>query len=372
MHSLRTRPALPKHAYRLALPKWLSLLPCLLFSCVLQVYPQTLRQEADHVGLLVGTAVNPAYLSEPAYASTLAQEFNTLEPEDAMKWTALRPDQNTFDFSSADRIVQFAEAHGMKIRGHSLLWGIHNPSWLAEGRFTPRQLRRLLHRHIATVVGRYRGKVFAWDVVNEAFDENGQLRDSFWYNRPGLGDRRRGTAYIEQAFRWAHAADPQALLFYNEAGAEAINRKSDAVYAMVKDFKQRGVPIDGVGLQMHLLDLRVDPDSIAANITRFAQLGVQVHITEMDVALSVDGSGNPRDPSDLQRQAQIYREVLAVCVRQPACSAFQTWGFTDKYSWIPRFTNWTKGAALLFDRQYHPKPAYIALEQLLSAQAKRR
>ena len=127
----------------------------------------------------------------------------------------------------------------------------------------------------------YAGEVFAWDVVNEALDENGNVRDSLWYNQPGIGLSRQGTAYIEQVFRWAHKADPKALLFYNEAEGEAMNRKSDAIYAMVKDFKRRGVPIDGVGLQLHIPTLDADMPAIAENIARLTALVVQVHITEL-------------------------------------------------------------------------------------------
>jgi endo-1,4-beta-xylanase len=332
---------------------------------------QTLRQEADRIGVLVGAAVNPVYLAEPAYASTLAREFNMIEPEDAMKWTALRPDDKTFDFDAADRLVNFAEAHGMKIRGHNLLWGTHNPKWLVEGHYTPEQLNRLLKEHVQHVVGRYRRRVFAWDVVNEAFDERGQVRDSLWYSQPGIGLAGKGTAYIEQVFRWAHEADPRALLFYNEAEGEGLNAKSDAIYSMVKDFRRRGVPIDGVGLQMHILNLKVDAKSIATNIKRLVKLGVQVQITEMDVALPVDSTGRSQNSADLQSQATIYRQIADICLRNRGCTAFQTWGFTDKYSWIPRFTHYTKGAALPFDAQYQPKPAYGALIKVFAEQKPR-
>jgi endo-1,4-beta-xylanase len=333
---------------------------------------QTLRQEADRIGILVGTAVNPVYLDQPAYASTLAREYNMLEPEDAMKWTALRPDENTFNFDAADRLVDFAQAHAMKVRGHNLLWATHNPKWLVEGHYSPEQLNNLMKQHIHQVVSRYRGKVFAWDVVNEAFDQHGQLRDSIWYNQPGIGLAAKGTAYIEQAFRWAHEADPQALLFYNEAEGEAINPKSDAIYAMAKDFKKRGVPLDGIGLQMHILSLAADPASIAANIKRLTKLGVQVQITEMDVALPVDSHGAVLDPADLQKQAEIYRQIADLCLHNRGCTAFQTWGFTDKYSWIPRFTHWTKGAALPLDAQYQPKPADTALLKVFAARKRRK
>jgi len=326
---------------------------------------QSLRQEADRAGVLVGAAVNPVYFTEPAYATMLAREFNMLEPEDAMKWHVVRPDARTFEFGPADQVVGFARTHGMKVRGHTLVWATHNPEWLTDGHFTSKKLSKLLQEHIRNVVVRYRGQVFAWDVVNEAFEEHGKLRNSIWYDRPGIGAGKH-TRYIEQAFRWAHAADPDALLFYNDAEAEEINRKSDAIYAMVKKFKRRGVPIDGVGLQMHILHLKPNIGSIAKNIARFTKLGVQVHITEMDVALPVDGAGAVRDPADLSRQAEIYREIAGACLRHPGCTAIQTWGFTDKYSWIGHFTHGEKGAALLFDRRYRPKPVYEALREALA------
>jgi endo-1,4-beta-xylanase len=317
--------------------------------------------------MLVGAAARPAQLTEAAYAATLAREFNMLEPEDSMKWETLRPDLQSFDFSQADALVDFATRHHMKVRGHTLVWHQQNPPWLMQGQFKPDQLAKLLETHIKTVVGHYRGKVFAWDVVNEAFDEQalGTLRDTIWYDRPGIGLAGGGTAYLERCFRWAHEADPQALLFYNEAEAETLGPKSDAIYAMVQEFRKRGVPIDGVGFQMHISNLHPDIASISANIWRFTTLGVQVHITEMDVSLPVDANGNA-SPEDLQRQADIYREIAAACLSHHGCTGIQTWGFTDKYSWIGSHSKKARGAALPFDRNYLPKPAYQALREALS------
>lgn len=334
-------------------------------------FAQSLRQEAQKLGLQVGAAVDPARFSEPLYAETVANQFNMVEPENAMKWPATEPARGQFSFAAGDQVVEFAEAHQMKVRGHNLLWGISNPAWLTEGHFTPDQLRSIMKNHIITVVSHYRGKVFAWDVVNEAFDRDGRLKHTLWYDRPGIGLAGRGTAYLAQAFRWAHQADPNALLFYNDYAAEGLNAKSDAIYAMVKDFKRRHVPIDGVGLQMHLMDLNQIPTSVAANIARLAALGVQVHITEMDVALPVDAGGKPLHRADLSRQAKIYGEMATLCAEQPGCTAFQTWGFTDKYSWIPHYTRGKKGDGLLFDSNYHPKPAYRAVLKAFKQAAKK-
>lgn len=328
--------------------------------------PRTLREAADRIGLLVGAAVDPAHFSEPEYAATLAREFNMVEPENAMKWPHTEPAPGRFDFGPGDSVVSFAEAHQMKVRGHNLLWGIHNPAWLENGHFTPAELHDIMQRHIATVAGHFAGKVFAWDVVNEAFDKNGALAHSTWFDRPGIGLADQGTAYIEQAFRWAHEADPKALLFYNDYAAEGLNAKSDAIHAMVKDFKRRGVSIDGVGLQMHLaLEDAAKLSSPNANIRRLAALGLQVHITEMDVGLPVTADGQLRDPADARRQADLYGLVARVCAADPGCTAFQTWGFTDKYSWIPAFTHGARGAGLLFDATYRPKPSYYAVLEAL-------
>lgn len=327
---------------------------------------ETLRQAADKNGLLVGTAVRSTQLSEAAYANTLAREFNMVEAEDAMKWWVLRPSATTYDFHQGDELVRFAEAHGMKVRGHCLVWAQTNPDWLTRGHFTSRQLAKLLHDHITRTMRHYAGKVFAWDVINEALDENGRVRDSIWYNQPGIGFARQPTKYIEQVFRWAHKADPKALLFYNEAEGEGLNRKSDAIYRLAEDFTNRGVPIQGVGLQMHVPMMDAEGGAIQANIARLTALGLQVHITELDVSLPVDSEGRGR-ADDLKLQADIYRGIVRACLNNNGCTAIQTWGFTDKYSWIGSHSRHTRGQALPFDRTYRPKAAYGAVLEEISA-----
>jgi endo-1,4-beta-xylanase len=283
-----------------------------------------------------------------------------------MKWWMSRPAAYSFDFAKGNEIVRFAEAQGMKVRGHCLVWDHNNPTWLADGHFSPAQLSHLLEQHITTVTKHYSGRVFAWEVVSEALDENGMPKDSIGYNQPGIGLSNQGAAYVERAFRWAHDADPKTLLFYNENGGESLNRKSGAIDAMLKDFKNRGVPIDGLGLQMHISRLDYDTDAVARNIERLTKLGLHVHITELDVSLPVDSQGDAQT-EDLMRQAKIYTGVVHACIRNPGCSAIQTWGFTDRYSWIGSHSHGTRGAALPFDRAYQPKPAYQAmLKELIS------
>jgi endo-1,4-beta-xylanase len=330
---------------------------------------QTLRQEADRAGLLVGAAAAPFLLSQGDYARTLASQFNMVEAENSMKWRATEPERGKFDFSRGDELVAFAEAHHMAVRGHNLLWYIYNPAWLERGHFTPGELREIMRDHIMRVAGHYAGKVFAWDVVNEAFDGHGRVRSSIWYDEPGIGLAGKGTAYIAQAFRWAHEADPKALLFYNDYADEGINAKSDAIYAMVKDFKARGVPIDGVGFQSHLRLGAKGLSSFGKNLARFAALGVQIHITELDCGIPIGPDGKPLHSADLKKQAKIYRRVAEACSKQPACTALQTWGVADKYSWIPHHTHGKRGAALMFDRDYQPKPAFEAVMDIFSRAA---
>ena len=351
----------------------LVLVFALLCAAGISGYAQSMRRRADAGGVLVGAAVDPRRFGEPAYAATLAREFNMVEAENVMKWGALRPDQNTFDFRAGDRVVRFARAHGMKVRGHCLLWSEYNPAWLVKGKHTPEQLNAVLREHVFKVMRHYAGKVFAWDVVNESFLADGSVEASVWYDSPGIGLKGKGTAYIERAFRWAREADPKALLFYNDYDTEGINPKSDAVYEMLKDFRARGVPIDGVGIQAHIMDLdNKDIETFAANLERLAALGLQIHITEMDVGLHVDAEGNLLNPEDLKRQADIYGLIAEGCFRQPRCTALQTWGLADKYSWIPEYTKGKKGAPLLFDKSYAPKPAYTAVVNALGVRRRLR
>jgi endo-1,4-beta-xylanase len=274
-----------------------------------------------------------------------------------MKFALIHPGPSTYSFGPADSLVAFAAKNGMVVRGHTMVWHRQNPAWITNGSRNPAQLAAALEAHIKTVVGHYAGQVYAWDVVNEAFNEDGTLRSTVWSDSPGIG--LKGTKYIEQAFQWARQADGKALLFYNDYNTEGVNPKSDAVYEMASDFKSRGVPLDGVGLQMHLTSEAVHADSLEANLRRLTALGLQVQITELDVRLPVDAAGNA-SADLLVVQAQIYREVVATCLKFPQCTAIQTWGFTDRYSWVPKTFRGT-GAALQFDVRYKPKPAFQAL-----------
>jgi endo-1,4-beta-xylanase len=313
-----------------------------------------LRELAAARGLYIGAAVGAGQLQcEPPYATVLAREFNMLTIENALKFGPVHPAPDRYDFSAADAIIAFAEANDMRVRGHTLVWHNQLPAWVEEGDWTRDELTKVLREHITTVVGRYRGRITAWDVVNEAIDDEGELRDTIWL-------RTIGPEYIDLAFRWAHEADPEALLFYNDYSCEALGCKSDAVYALVQDLLETGVPIHGVGWQMHVqMGLAPSLVDVRNNLRRLGALGVQVQITEMDVRVR-----NER-PDTLERQAAVYADMLQVCLDAPSCTAFVMWGFTDRHSWIPAvFEGWDH--ALIFDEAYAPKPAYGALQEVLA------
>ncbi len=335
----------------------------LMLVLVLPLNAQSLRQLADQRGIRIGAAVDPSHFTESLYAATLSREFNQAQAENAMKFGPIHPGPTTYNFAPPDSIVAFAKSNNMAVRGHTLVWHNQNPSWVTSGGFTPAQLSDVLKSHIAAVAGHYAGQVYAWDVVNEAFNDNGTIRSTIWSDAPGIG--LTGTAYIEQAFRWAHDADPNALLFYNDYNGEGSNSKSDAIFKMAQDFVARGVPIHGIGLQMHFTSNAPSIPGIDANIKRITDLGLQVHITELDVRLTVDSSG-VASAALLATQAQIYRDLTAVCLKYPRCTAIQTWGFTDKYSWIPG-TYPGLGAALPFDAAYQSKPAYTSMQGVLAS-----
>lgn len=317
----------------------------------------TLRTLAQERGIEIGAAVSAGPLRrEPLYAETLSREFSMLTTENAAKFGPVHPEPDRYDFADADFIVGFAEAHNMRARGHTLVWHNQLPAWLAEGAWTRDELIDILREHITTVVGRYRGRITAWDVVNEAVADDGSMRDTIWL-------RGIGPEYVDLAFRWAHEADPDALLFYNDYANEGLGPKSDAVCALVQGLLERGVPIDGVGLQMHVsLRWPPDPEAVAANMDRLGALGLQVHVTEMDVRV-YEGTGTPEER--LVAQAAVYREVMDACLASSACKAFVTWGFTDRHSWIPAFTG-RPDAPLPFDESYRPKPAYYAIMDALA------
>ena len=184
---------------------------------------ESLRKLADKKGIFIGAAVNVGHLeSDREYKEVLQREFNMVAPENAMKWSKLRPDKDTFDFDQADKLVAFAEENKMAVRGHTLMWGVKIPVWVTEGT-TDSEMLSLLENHVKTVADRFKGRIYAWDVVNEPIDDEGEFVNSPLFKR--LGDK-----YIELAFKWTKEADPTAKLFLNDWGSYSINKKSNKLY----------------------------------------------------------------------------------------------------------------------------------------------
>lgn len=311
-----------------------------------------LRRAATAAGKFIGTAVDAnALRTDPTYAALLAREFDYVTPENATKWGPLEPTADVYDWAAADAIVGAAEAQAQAVKGHALVWHEQTPSWVTAS-LTADELGAAIKQHIETTLARYRGRIRAWDVVNEAVDTttaSGYRESVFWQT---LGPR-----YIEDAFRWARAADPDVLLYYNDFGIERLGAKSDFTYALMRDLLAAGTPIDGIGLQSHLSIHRYPAESdLRANIRRFAELGLKVNISEVDArTLLMPGTQDSR----WQAQRIAYQQVVGACVVEPGCEGITLWGFTDRYSWIN--ASGDPDDPLPFDRGYMRKPAYVGI-----------
>jgi endo-1,4-beta-xylanase len=308
-----------------------------------------LRDLAQAKGKYFGTAATVAELQDTANRDLGTREADMLTPGNDMKWDATEPQRGQFSFTNGDFVVSAAKASNQRVRGHTLVWHNQLPSWLTNGSFTPAELGSILDTHIATVAGHYKGQLYAWDVVNEPFNEDGTFRDTLWYRGLGQG-------YIAQALRDARAADPAAKLYVNDYNTDGVNAKSDAMYNLVRSLQQQGVPIDGVGIQAHLIIGQV-PGTMRQNIERFAALGLDVAVTELDIRMDT-----PADSTKLATQAADYGKVADACLAVARCVGITTWGLSDKYSWIPGVFP-GQGAALPFDESFQPKPAYDALNR---------
>ncbi|MEV6210406.1 non-reducing end alpha-L-arabinofuranosidase family hydrolase, partial [Kitasatospora sp. NPDC051914] len=296
--------------------------------------PTTVGDAAAGSGRYFGTAVATGRLGDSTYSTILDREFNMITPENEMKWDATERSRGSFTFAAGDSIVNHAAAHGQKMRGHTLVWHSQLPSWVSSIG-DANTLRSVMNNHITQEMAHYKGKIYAWDVVNEAFADggSGQHRSSVFQNVLGNG-------FIEEAFRTARGVDPAAKLCYNDYNIENwTDAKTQGVYNMVKDFKSRGVPIDCVGFQSHF-GTGGPPASFQTTLSSFAALGVDVQITELDIA---------------QASATAYTSAVQACLNVARCTGITVWGIRDSDSWR------TGENALLFDNNGNKKPAYNAV-----------
>jgi len=328
----------------------------------------SLKEHARRDGLVAGAAVVVHNLeTDPALQQLVAEQYAILVPEGELKWRALRPTPTTFDFALSDALFTFARQHAMQVRGHTLVWHNSVPDWLHSGA-AQYDVRKLLVEHIHTVVGRYRGRVQSWDVVNEAIlPADGQpnaLRKSFWYDAIGPD-------YIELAYRTAREADPRVKLVYNDYGVEYDSNEDSqrraSILALIERMRQEKIPLDAVGIQSHIK--AGSPYSIGRGLADYIQairaMGLEVYLTELDVNeddLAYDDPAR-RD----QAVADTYRQFLHVALANPAVKQMLTWGVSDRRTWLNDGpTHHRKQAnrpqrSLPFDAQYRPTPAYFAI-----------
>jgi len=325
---------------------------------------------------LIGGALNRRVVTghDPGAAAIAEKHFNTATAENAMKWQSLNPWPGRYSWGVADSFVAFCERNEMAAIGHCLVWHSQVPRWLfrdeSGNALTREVLLARMKDHIMTVVGRYKGRVKGWDVVNEALNENGTLRNSPWLRIIGEGAEDKQYDFIESAFRWAHEADPNAELYYNDYGLESSKAKCDGAVALVKHLQSRGVRIDGVGIQLHASLEHPSVEGLEYAITSLAAAGVKVMITELDIRTQTRGYRgadigriNRRSTQDAnadaaetqRRLAQKYAEIFSVLLKhRKDVTRVTFWGIYDGASWIG-------GSPLLFDRDYRPKEAFFAV-----------
>jgi endo-1,4-beta-xylanase len=339
------------------------------------VAEQSLRTLAARHNLAIGTAIDMDALhdaADPQYRALAASQFSTVTAENVMKWEALEPTRGMYNWGPADELIDFARRNKQQVRGHVLVWQNQLPTWLTQGvndgTISDAQLRDILRAHVTAVVKHFKGKIWQWDVVNEAVSDPWDSPSSI--HLKGFWAQHLGPGYIADAFRWARAADPGALLFYNDYNIEAFGDRGPSdktwyVYTMVKQLRASGVPIDGVGSQGHLGTQygNYDAFQVGEVLDAFSGLGLATAFTEVDVRSQMTdgvraGDSNEINPR-LQASASDYSVLLQACLANRHCLSYTVWGFTDRHSWVPGwFSDPPEGMATLYDESYRPKRAY--------------
>ncbi|MBN1420204.1 MAG: endo-1,4-beta-xylanase [Planctomycetes bacterium] len=335
---------------------------------------------------LIGGALNRFVVTgrDRKAAALAVKHFNTATAENDLKWQNIHPWIDRYNWGPADDYVAFGEKNRMVIIGHCLVWHSQVPRWVFRDDSGKDLIRdALLARmrdHVMTVVGRYKGRIRGWDVVNEALDGNGALRNSPWLRIVGEGSEDKQYDFIEHAFRWAHEADPDAELYYNDYGLETSKAKCDGATALVKHLKSKGIRIDGVGIQLHAGLTHPSVEGLEYAITNLASAGVKVMVTELDIRTQTrgyrgadvgrvgrrnTGDRNADTAETQKRLAQKYSQIFSVLLEhRKDVTRVTFWGVHDGASWIG-------GSPLLFDRECRPKEAFYAVVKASQVDAKR-
>ncbi|KAF7345823.1 Beta-xylanase [Mycena venus] len=291
-----------------------------------------------------GSAADPGTIGVAIDVTILTSDYGAYTPENSMKWDATEPSRGSFTFTNADALVAFAQAHGRLVRGHTLVWHNQLPAWVSSIT-SASDLTAVIQNHVTTLVTRFKGKIYAWDVVNEVLNEDGTLGSSVFSNL-------LGESFIDIAFKAARAADPAAKLYINDFNLDAPGAKTNGMVALVNRLKSRGVPIDGIGSQTHIS--LGHAGTIAANLQTLANTGLDVAITELDIASSTSTANEAQQSSD-------YETVAKACLAVSRCVGITTWGVSDKDSWLG-----AAKAPLLWDTNFVRKPAYTGVDAAFS------
>jgi len=330
---------------------------------------ETIRDLAKERHRFIGTILNSEWFNddiEPEFEEIHKTQFNVVVAENEMKFDATEPSENEFNFTKGDKMVEYALANGIRVRGHALAWHSQVAGWVSSNYAGQKEkLLSVLKNHIEKVVGHYKGKVAEWDVVNEAINDeyNADWRSngSVWYE--GIG-----AEFLDSAFVWAHAADPDAELCYNDYSLEWGLRegsKASFVVEQVKRWKANNIPITCVGTQTHIeIAHETTPQNVRALAKALAELNVTLNITELDIGFP-KGEAGKLGPSDYAKQGHLYRQFMDVFLEEPNMGEFVIWGLTDAHSWLDGQQGKTEG--LLYDKQYKPKPAYDSIMVSLKA-----
>ena len=315
--------------------------------------------------IALGNFAITSYLDKQPYTDILAGQFSFVLADNTPNWYftdgGLRPSPTTYNFRQMDQVMAYAQANHMPVQAHHLVWGEEKwlPAWLKDGNYSKSQLLQIIHDHIATVVGHYKGQIKEWSVVNEAFSRGQNTYGLHDWWKDHIGDQ----SYIDDSFIWAHQADPSAKLILNDFEDDRPGPITDAMYNYIKAAKARGVPIDGIGMQMHIDGTNPPAKSVViADMKRFASLGIGVYVTEFDVNMSnVLSLNRVKD----QKEADIYYQMMRACIESKVCHSFAILGITDKESWYNYMGAAADARPLPFDRYYNPKPAFYSLRLAL-------
>ena len=301
----------------------------------------------------VGVAFQSSRLQSEAYTQIARTVFSSLTAEYEMKMRHVATGPGTYSWDNVDALVDFAGSNDMQTHGHTLVWHQSTPLWLENFGGSDEDFEAAVRDYITAIVGRYKGRVVSWDVVNEAFEDNtGKLRNSVFR-------QRMGDDYLARLFQYARDADPNALLFYNDYGTIWDAAKRDAMLTMLDDFRQRGIPVDGVGLQMHITYTFPPLERIEAVMDALVSRGLKVHVSELDVRVNPDGDLTVLTPERSEAQRTRVKDIVTTFMDLPSENRFAItlWGLRDGDSWLIDFwgnPEWP----LLYDNNFKPKPAY--------------